>query len=219
MRARPASVRGPVDRPPCNRHRPLRGARAPGSHHAAMAQGCPARVCAPHLGRSRQGGRQGTPASPRPHDERARAGARWDRCSPAKIGNSAESRKGRSRPTRCSVSRRNQRRAFAFARAHASGWRRRQSRMVRAGRPTASATRGAQPSRASRSRARCTSAAGALAAPGVRPRVRRGSGLSTSPPMRRRAVRRVHVHQPGNLGAQLVLARQRGCPEPCISAT
>src|SRR5438132_9537617 len=33
-RARPSRVRVPVDKPPCIRHRPLRGAAAPGSHHA-----------------------------------------------------------------------------------------------------------------------------------------------------------------------------------------
>ena len=38
-RARPSGVRGPVDKPPCIRHLPLRGRRVAAHHTAGAAQG------------------------------------------------------------------------------------------------------------------------------------------------------------------------------------
>jgi len=56
----PASVLGPVESPPCIRHRPFLGAGSPANQTAGALQGVPLRVLAPHLGRSRLGGRAGT---------------------------------------------------------------------------------------------------------------------------------------------------------------
>lgn len=56
-RARPSAVRGPVESPPCKRHRPFNGAGSPGLHTAAALHGRPSRHFAPQRGRSSVGGR------------------------------------------------------------------------------------------------------------------------------------------------------------------
>lgn len=56
-RARPSAVRGPVDSPPCKRHRPFSGAGSPGLHTAAARHARPSRHFAPQRGRSSVAGR------------------------------------------------------------------------------------------------------------------------------------------------------------------
>jgi hypothetical protein len=75
LRAFPAIVRGPVDSPPCNRHRPFRERSATSSQTDGASQGLPLRVRAPHLGRSALAALI-APSHVEPHVARARAPAR-----------------------------------------------------------------------------------------------------------------------------------------------
>jgi hypothetical protein len=58
-RAFPSRVRGPVESPPCMRHRPLRGAATPASYIAGARHAWPSRQRAPQRGRKARAGRSG----------------------------------------------------------------------------------------------------------------------------------------------------------------
>jgi hypothetical protein len=65
-RAFPSGVLGPVERPPCSRHRPFLGASLVSSQTARAWHGVPLRVFAPQRGRSLRGVSLGTPSKKSP---------------------------------------------------------------------------------------------------------------------------------------------------------